>query len=144
MNDDRRKHVVWIQKGEKLEEHTTASAQETMAIAKQFAKTLHGGEVLALSGDLGAGKTTFVKGLALGLGITSPITSPTFVLMKVYVACISLCHIDCYRLSSQEDLLAIGADEYMGKQGVVTALEWSRRVKGLLPKDAIEISLEIL
>jgi tRNA threonylcarbamoyladenosine biosynthesis protein TsaE len=119
---------------------TTSSEKETFAFAKKYAARLRGGEVIGLSGDLGAGKTVFVKGLAAGLGARATVTSPTFVLMKIYPvrkkssAVKYLCHIDAYRLSRARDLLAIGAEEYFGRADTVTVIEWADKIKKILPK----------
>ena len=84
----------------------TNSAEETAALAKEYAKTLRKGDVVLLSGDLGAGKTTFVKGVAEGLGIDDPVISPTYAYLNVYGGI--LYHYDCYRLSSGEQAAALG------------------------------------
>lgn len=111
----------------------TQTEKETIGIAKEFASQLEGGEVLGLIGDLGAGKTCFAKGLAKGLGIKKNITSPTFVLMKVYPVKYktikNFVHIDAYRLHSYNDLLAIGIEDYIGKDDSVVVIEWADRVK---------------
>ncbi|MEK7619607.1 MAG: tRNA (adenosine(37)-N6)-threonylcarbamoyltransferase complex ATPase subunit type 1 TsaE [Patescibacteria group bacterium] len=119
----------------------------TQNIAAEFALTLKGGEVIALYGDLGAGKTTFVKGLAKALGVTEVVTSPTFVLMNVYRAhskqISRLVHIDCYRLERAGQLAEIGGDEYFGNSDTVVAIEWPERVNTVLPKDAIRIEFNL-
>ncbi len=125
-----------------------ATAEDMQQLAAGMVSSLTGGEVIALSGELGAGKTVFAKGIALGLGITQVITSPTFVLMKVYPVLghetvTTFCHIDAYRLSSGHDLLAVGADEYIEKLGVVTLIEWPERVSEVVPSDAIRVNIEI-
>ncbi len=136
----------------------TASAKQTFNFAKKFTRHLKGGEIIGLVGELGAGKTIFVKGLAAGLGIKKNITSPTFVLMKIYPIKLprhgrgsssagfntvnkitktqisNLIHIDAYRLKSAKDILAIGAQEYLGRIGAITVIEWADRVKKILPK----------
>lgn len=124
--------------------HTTKSDLETEQVAASLARTLHGGAVIALSGELGAGKTTFVKGLARGFGVAEMVTSPTFVIMSIYPFSLErqtrfLCHIDCYRLSSPEELIGTGAQEYIGRADTVTAIEWPERVESLLPTTTIKI-----
>lgn len=109
---------------------------ETQKVAMNFAKQLRGGEVILMYGDLGAGKTVFVKGLAKALGVREVVKSPTFNLMKIYKTPTSykllatgyLCHIDAYRLKNFDDLIDIGADEYLGKENVVSVVEWAERV----------------
>jgi len=123
------------------------SEKETYSFAKKFAKQLKGGEVLCLIGDLGAGKTAFTKGLASGLGIKQIVTSPTFVLMKVYSAKNkkpSLAHIDVYRLTNGEQLMAIGALDYLANPEWVTVIEWADRVRDIWPKPAVKIEFKIL
>ncbi|MDD3285835.1 MAG: tRNA (adenosine(37)-N6)-threonylcarbamoyltransferase complex ATPase subunit type 1 TsaE, partial [Patescibacteria group bacterium] len=108
------------------------SLEETQALGKKIASTFRGGEILALSGDLGAGKTAFVQGLAAGLNIKGRVNSPTFTIMKLYPAkkgnIKQLCHIDAYRISSGKELLDIGADDYIGQKDTVSAIEWIERV----------------
>lgn len=126
----------------------TKSEKETYKFAKEFASKLKGGEVLCLIGDLGAGKTAFTKGLAQGLKVNNIITSPTFVLMKVYDADFKnikkLAHIDAYRLNDAESLEQIGVADYFNDETCVTVVEWADRVKQIWPKDAIVIEFKIL
>lgn len=114
--------------------YATASATATIALGGALARQLQGGEVLALVGNLGAGKTTFVKGLARGLGVRETITSPTFVLMKVYSAKRGLIrkfvHVDCYRVPGIE-LGEIGLADYLGQPGTVVAIEWAKKLPRL-------------
>ncbi len=119
------------------------SEKQTRAWARKFASGLKGGEVLCLVGDLGSGKTAFTKGLAQGLGVKQIITSPTFVLMKVYEGNLNLVHIDAYRLSSGEDLKAIGASDYFSDPNYVTVIEWADKVKDVWPKKRIMIWFEV-
>jgi len=124
----------------------THSEKETYDFAKNFAAKLKGGEVLCLVGDLGAGKTAFTKGLAAGLGVKGIVTSPTFVLMKIYKAnhkIKELAHIDAYRLKDGSELVNIGAEEYFGDKECVTVIEWADRVKDIWPKGCSEIRFEI-
>lgn len=121
--------------------------EATQKVAAQLARTLKGGEVIALYGELGAGKTTFVKGLARALGVTDVVTSPTFVLMNEYRAhskkISRLVHIDCYRLDRPGQLTEIGGDEYFGEAHTVVAIEWPERANTVLPKDAIRIEFSM-
>ena len=115
------------------------SDKETFEFAEKYAKKLKGGEIIGLIGELGAGKTVFTKGLARGLGIKETITSPTFVIMKIYkspnykLQVTNLCHIDAYRISTAEDLEAIGALEYFKNKNTVTVIEWPENIKKILP-----------
>lgn len=125
------------------------SEQETKKIAHDFAPSLEAGTILCLHGDLGAGKTTFVKGLAEGLGITDAITSPTFTLMNIYnikypISNIQyLVHIDTYRLKDEHELSGIGVLDYIGQPNTITVIEWPEKVTNLLKeKKAINITFE--
>lgn len=125
----------------------TQSERQTISFAKKFAKQLRGGEVITLSGALGAGKTTFVKGLAKGLGIKKIITSPTFILMNVYKTkkqnVLYLTHIDCYRIDGQKDIENIGAQEYFGRKDAVVVIEWAEKIQKILPKKRMRITIKI-
>ncbi|MCR4280209.1 MAG: tRNA (adenosine(37)-N6)-threonylcarbamoyltransferase complex ATPase subunit type 1 TsaE [Candidatus Komeilibacteria bacterium] len=109
---------------------------DTLNTAKKFVAEFTGGEVVALSGELGAGKTIFCKGLAQGLGYKKVITSPTFVLMKVYhpdhPVIKNFVHVDCYRVDSSDDLSGIGLGDYLKRNDTVVAIEWAEKVKDLL------------
>jgi tRNA threonylcarbamoyladenosine biosynthesis protein TsaE len=110
------------------ESSVTRSAAETEALAAALAAGFHGGEVVLLSGELGAGKTAFVKGLARGLGIDpGEVASPTFVLLTRYQGRLTLHHADLYRLSGQGDEQELGLEELPGPQGVL-AVEWAERL----------------
>lgn len=116
----------------------STSEKQTFNFAKKFSKNLTGGRILGLTGNLGAGKTIFTKGLALGLGIKKNITSPTFVLMKVYPVTKNqkikfLVHIDAYRIKSARDLMTIGSDEYFKRPDTITVIEWADKIKKILP-----------
>ena len=127
----------------------SASEKETLSFAKKFSKNLTGGLTIGLIGNLGAGKTIFTKGLAAGLGIKKNITSPTFILMRVYSVkrhriIKTLVHIDAYRIKSTRDLMAIGADEYFNRPDTITVIEWADRIKPILPKKTkfVKINLQ--
>lgn len=133
---------------------TTYSEKQTFNLGKKLAKKLQGGEVIALIGELGAGKTILIKGIAAGLGIKKNITSPTFVLFKLYHTdrhrCETdshrsqiewLCHVDAYRLNSGQDLIDIGLKDWLGQADTVTAIEWADRVKKFLPKNKIVVKM---
>jgi tRNA threonylcarbamoyladenosine biosynthesis protein TsaE len=112
----------------------TNNEKETIEFAKKFATKLKGGEIIGLSGDLGAGKTIFTKGLAQGLGIKEMITSPTFVLMKVYPITKrgskikQLVHVDAYRLEQNTDISTVGIEEYLNRDDTVVAIEWPEKI----------------
>ena len=109
------------------------SAEETITLGRTIAATLHRGDVLALCGDLGAGKTHFVKGLAAGLGASASVTSPTFTLIHEYPdGRLTLYHFDFYRLESEDEALNIGLDEYLDGDGACV-IEWADKFPALLP-----------
>lgn len=119
---------------------------ETFEFAKKFAADLRGGEVIGLSGDLGAGKTIFTKGIGAGLSVVQNITSPTFVIMKVYPTSNNekikhLCHIDAYRIT-QNDLDSIGATEYLNREYTVTVIEWIENIQDVVKNIVIEINIK--
>ncbi len=120
---------------------TTHSADETQALGQKLASRLAPGDVIAYFGDLGAGKTAFTRGLAQGLGITDPVTSPTYTIVNEYLSGrIPLFHFDMYRLSSSDKLFDIGWEDYLSRGGVC-AVEWSENVEDAL-QDAIRVTIE--
>ena len=120
---------------------TTHSADETQALGQKLASRLAPGDVIAYFGDLGAGKTAFTRGLAQGLGITDPVTSPTYTIVNEYLSGrIPLFHFDMYRLSSSDELFDIGWEDYLSRGGVC-AVDWSENVEDAL-QDAIRVTIE--
>lgn len=115
------------------------------AFAKEMLKHLRGGVVIALHGDLGAGKTTFVQFLAAELGVTRPVTSPTFTLVGEYPLPDGglLVHMDLYRLKPGTDLDSIGFDEYIQSNALI-AMEWAERAEGSLPDDVINMNISLV
>lgn len=110
------------------------SAEVAQAFGEHWATELKGGEVFALSGVLGAGKTQLVKGLARGLGYRGQVTSPTFTLINEYVGGrLTLYHIDLYRVKSQDEAVAFGIEDYLPPSSGVTVVEWPEAIEGLLP-----------
>ena len=119
----------------------TNSEEETELLGTRLAKTLTSGAVIAFTGDLGAGKTAFTRGLARGLGIEDRITSPTFTIVNEYEGGrLPLFHFDMYRLNSSEELFDIGWEDYMVRGGVC-AVEWSENVSDTLGKDSILVEI---
>jgi len=119
------------------------SPQETEAAGRRLAATLRPGDVVALTGDLGAGKTAFVRGVAAGLGCGDPVTSPTFTLIQEYGGGrLPLYHMDLYRLETTEEALRIGIDEYLEGDGV-TFIEWGEKFPALLPRGARRLHFRI-
>jgi tRNA threonylcarbamoyladenosine biosynthesis protein TsaE len=120
------------------------SPAETFELGRAAANRLRGGEIFALAGDLGSGKTQFVKGLAAGLGHRDEVTSPTFTLIHEYVGGrLPLYHFDFYRLVSDEEALRIGLDDYLGFGGVL-AIEWADKFTSLLPAETRWIQFRIV
>ncbi|MDP6397136.1 MAG: tRNA (adenosine(37)-N6)-threonylcarbamoyltransferase complex ATPase subunit type 1 TsaE [Candidatus Marinimicrobia bacterium] len=124
-------------------EHLTSSPKETQSLAKDFASDLCPSDVLALSGDLGSGKTTFVQGLAEGLGVTANVVSPTFKLVNEFDGSLPLYHLDFYRIESASAAVAIGIEHYVFGDGV-TVIEWADRYPEVIPDDAIQIHFEVM
>lgn len=123
--------------------YTVRSIEETWRVAAEVAESLRPGQVIALYGDLGAGKTTFVQGLCFALGLHRPVTSPTFTLSTEYATPrFKLVHMDLYRLSGPDDLLTIGFPEYL-ETGAVVAVEWPERAGDLIPPDALRVRLAL-
>lgn len=123
--------------------YMTHSPEETEALGQALGQTLKGGEIIAYTGDLGAGKTAFTRGLARGLGITMQVTSPTYTLVNEYSGGrLELFHFDMYRLGSSEELFDIGWDDYLLRGGVC-AVEWSENVADAL-EDAIWVRISRL
>ena len=120
--------------------YITRSPEETEALGCALGKSLRGGEIIAYTGDLGAGKTAFTRGLARGLGITMQVTSPTYTLVNEYGGGrLELFHFDMYRLGSSDELFDIGWDDYLLRGGVC-AVEWSENVADAM-EDAIWVRI---
>lgn len=121
----------------------TRSAKETMLIGEKLARNLKPGSVVALSGNLGSGKTTFTKGIGKGLGVKDPrrINSPTFVLIKEYNGKIPLYHFDLYRLDDLKEIENLAIEEYIYGNGV-TVIEWAEKIKCILPEKYILVKFE--
>jgi tRNA threonylcarbamoyladenosine biosynthesis protein TsaE len=120
----------------------TNSPEETWELAAILADELGPGSVMALHGNLGAGKTCFIQGFAAALGITEPITSPTYTIIGEYEGRLPLHHLDLYRLSGPEEALGLGLEEYFDVDGI-TAIEWAERAEGLLPPDLLHIQITV-
>ena len=119
----------------------THSPDETRALGRKLAQALQGGTVVAFTGDLGAGKTAFVSGMAEGLGIEERVTSPTFTIVNEYEGGrLPLFHFDLYRLGSADELFHIGWEDYLARNGVC-AVEWSENVEEALDGDTIRVDI---
>ncbi len=116
-------------------EFATYTPEETFNEGKIFSSRLSGGEVIALVGELGAGKTVFTKGLCEGLNVKNQVISPTFTIANEYDADLKIYHFDAYRLSGSKEAAAIGIEDYM-LGDAVCIIEWADKVKELIPEDA--------
>lgn len=123
--------------------HESHSVDETQTIAADLARTLPPGSTLALHGELGAGKTQFVRGLLIGLGGNPrTVSSPTYVLLNMYLTGrLPLYHLDAYRITTPADFEAVGFAELLEQDGIV-AVEWPSKIEELLPKNTIQIHFE--
>lgn len=115
------------------------SVEETWALARKFAEGLKSGDVVCLEGDLGAGKTTFTQGLAVALGVSGRVTSPTFCIVQEHFGDGKfLVHMDLYRLHGEDDVEAIGWEDYLAR-GAIMVVEWPERAGSLVPESAYHI-----
>lgn len=121
----------------------TNSEAETEALGERLAKCLRAGAVVALYGDLGAGKTAFVRGMARGLDIRESVSSPTFTIVNEYAGDPALFHFDMYRLKNAEELYGIGWEDYLDRNGICVT-EWSERIEEALPEDAVRVTISRL
>ncbi len=116
-------------------------------MGQKIGSSLIGGEIIALSGNLGAGKTTFVQGLAVGLGIKSKIVSPTFILMRSYKAAkLNLYHVDLYRLEGdvKKEVTNLGLNDTWGRKENIVVIEWAEKINNMLPKNTRWIKFKAL
>ncbi len=121
-------------------EVVTRSPEETERVAERLGRRLVAAAVVALAGELGTGKTCFIRGLARGLAVTQVVSSPTFVLVNQYTGRLPVYHLDAYRTKSLTELLDLGLDEYLSGQGV-TVIEWADKLRPLLPPDTIWVHI---
>jgi len=134
-----------------MKKNITNNEDETRRLGFALAKELKGGELVALSGDLGAGKTKFLQGLAKGLGVNENVNSPTFNILKLYQTDKNknnvikiFCHVDAYRLENAKDLVNLGIEELLNQSDVIVAIEWADRVKDILVNKVIKIDIRHL
>jgi len=124
-------------------ELTAATPEDTMAVGEAVASLLREGDAVALTGELGAGKTTFVRGAARALGFDGAVASPTFTLVREYKGRVRIYHVDVYRLERVQDVLDLGLDE-MAAEGGVLLVEWGDAVEGLLPDDHLLAEITVV
>lgn len=127
-----------------MEQFNSNSVDETIRIGYEFGKQLKAGDVVCLDGDLGAGKTHFVKGVASFFGIDPhKVSSPTYTLIHEYSGDLPVYHFDCYRLKSEREALEIGTEEYFYDEGVCL-IEWPEKIESLIPDEAIWVKISHL
>jgi tRNA threonylcarbamoyladenosine biosynthesis protein TsaE len=119
------------------------STEDTLRLGQRIGSFLKANDVIALTGQLGAGKTTLIQGIAAGLGVRDHVTSPTFIIINEYAGRLPLYHIDLYRLDEGLAVADLGIEEYFTRGGVCV-IEWAERLKGLLPSGAGKIELKII
>lgn len=119
------------------------SAEQSFKIAAEFADRLRGGEVIALTGELGAGKTVFAKGLCRGLECDQLVSSPSYTLVNIYRGKFKINHVDCYRLNDSRELDDLGPDELLYPEGI-TIIEWAEKIKDYLPENKWIIRISML
>lgn len=124
---------------------TSRSVRQTLSRARQLGKKLKPGTCVALTGSLGSGKTLFIKGLAMGLGVRDPdrVKSPTFVLLHLYEGRVPIYHFDLYRLEREADLDPVGFDEFVRDPSAVSLVEWAAKARRRIPPGALWVNLKI-
>lgn len=120
----------------------TATAEDTRALGAAIADLLEPGDLVSFTGEPGAGKTTFVQGVARGLGVTAPVVSPTFTLIREYDGRMHLFHLDVYRLTRIQDVIDLGFEEMVDGDGV-TLIEWGDAIERLLREDFLQVDLTV-
>jgi tRNA threonylcarbamoyladenosine biosynthesis protein TsaE len=123
-----------------VERTLTRSTDETLALAGTVGELLRAGDVVSLVGDLGAGKTVFARGVARALGVTEPVVSPSFTIVREYEGRMPLVHVDVYRIDTVQELYDLGFEELVRDDGV-TLVEWGDMIDGLLPGDRLDVRL---
>jgi tRNA threonylcarbamoyladenosine biosynthesis protein TsaE len=123
--------------------HITTSPQQTAALGCRLASSLSGGDVVAFTGALGAGKTVFCRGMAQGLGSIDAVSSPTFAIANYYRGRIPFAHFDAYRIGTTEDLETAGFFDYLN-QGAVVAVEWFENITAFVPPPSIRVAIKTL
>lgn len=122
----------------------TEGPEETVALGVELARGLQEGDVVALAGELGVGKTTLVQGIARGLFVTENVSSASFVLARTYRGKIPLHHLDAYRIESPQELFEVGLDRYLPPEEGVTVVEWADKIRAFIPREALWVTIEFL
>jgi tRNA threonylcarbamoyladenosine biosynthesis protein TsaE len=120
----------------------TRSADETLALAGTVGEMLRAGDVVSLAGGLGAGKTVFARGVARALGVTEPVVSPSFTIVREYDGRVPLVHVDVYRLDTYQELHDLGFEEVV-RDDAVTLVEWGDVIDGMLPGDRLDVRMAV-
>ena len=115
--------------------------EETKSLAVEFANSLNGGEVVVLNGNLGSGKTFFIKNVCAQLGVSN-VVSPTFAIVNEHHGNFHINHFDFYRINTERELYDIGFDDYLNNNNSITFIEWGKLFPGILPRKRIEITIE--
>jgi tRNA threonylcarbamoyladenosine biosynthesis protein TsaE len=123
-----------------MKKYRTKNEAETKSFGEKIGKDLSGNEIICLTGDLGAGKTTFVKGIAKGVGINEIITSPTYMLVNEYYGINDIYHFDAYRVSDSDEFIEIGFFDYLGREGI-KIIEWADIIEDIIPDNALWIEI---
>lgn len=122
----------------------TAAPRETRQVGEDLGRYLFFSSVVALMGGLGSGKTTLVQGMARGLEVSSPVKSPSFVLIREYAGRLPLFHFDLYRITQDKEISGLGYEEYFYQKRGVVVIEWADKIKGYLPSEYLGISMSIV
>ena len=122
-------------------EYISKNSADTKKIAAEFVKTLHEGDVICMYGDLGAGKTAFAQGLAQGLNIGEPITSPTFTIVNEYYGDLPLYHFDVYRIADPDEMYEVGYEEYVYGDGI-SVIEWAELIEDIFPEKRYNVTIK--
>jgi ATPase, YjeE family len=140
--DSSRKNIMDIVFDKNIKEYETESREDTFLLAKQMAECSVPGQVICLNGDLGVGKTVFAQGFGAGLGITEPMASPTFTILREYhEGRLPLYHFDVYRVSDIDEMEETGFFDFINGDGV-TLIEWAELIEDVIPRDAVQIRIE--
>ena len=122
----------------------TKNYEGTQKLGEELGRRLPAGSVVALTGELGSGKTTLVQGIGKGLGIPCLIKSPSFVIIHEYSGSVPLYHFDLYRIAHQEEIISLGYEEYFYQKKGIVVIEWAEKIEDLLPPEYLRIELEIV
>lgn len=122
----------------------TRSPEETRKVGQTMGRNLFPSSIVALMGELGSGKTVLVQGIAQGLGITSLVKSPSFLIVREYEGFLPLYHLDLYRIRTEEEIISLGYEEYLYQKKGVVVIEWAERMKNLLKLSHLQVRLEVI